>query len=859
MAESIVESPTETILNVAKTGKIEVLHVDDDLVFLMVAKQCLEMQGEIEVDTASSVNEALEKLRKTDYDAIVSDYQMPDKDGLEFLKELREKGNTVPFIVFTGKGREEVAKKALNLGADQYIDKNGDPETVYCELAYAIQYSVNRKSEHIELLKREAKLYAFLESSPEAITVSDLNGNIVECNQATVDLHSCQSKEDLIGKNAFEFIAKKDREKAIQSLKKTIEQGSTKNIEYTFLTKDGCEFPAELSASVVRDTSGKPEYFMAITKDITERRLMEQKYVTIIKTALDGFLITDSKGRFIDVNDAYCRMIGYTREELLSMSIHDIEESEKLKETTEHIKKVLKEGHDRFETSHRRKNGAVINVEVSVYYYPVDEGQLIVFIRDVTERMKAEGVLRGSEEKWRSLAENAPNIIMIVDRFGIIQFINRTVVDARPEEIVGKSIYDFIDPEHHNLVKKTIEQVYQTGEGGRYEISGVGPKGGVSWYETHVGPIKRDGQVVSVTLITTDITERKKVEEALRESMESYRELTESISDVFFAMDKDFRYTYWNKASEKLTGISAKDAIGKSLTEVFPDVKGTIVEQFYKEALRTRQPRSYLNKYQLRGKDYVFEINAYPTRDGISVFVKDITDLKNAEERLKEINKKLEVTNEKLHVVGSLTRHDVRNKLSAVTGNAYLLRRKLAEDPGALEQLNDMEAAVRLVEEIFQFAGTYEKLGIEQLASMDVGKAFDEAVSLFSDLKDVKIVNECRGLTVLADSLLRQLFYNLIDDSLKYGEKIRRIRVLYRTPSADKLELVYEDDGAGIPDNMRSSLFKEGVGKGTGYGLFMIKRICEVYGWTIEEKGIPGKGVQFVMTIPKKSAKWTNH
>jgi PAS domain S-box-containing protein len=135
-------------------------------------------------------------------------------------------------------------------------------------------------------------------------------------------------------------------------------------------------------------------------------------------------------------------------------------------------------------------------------------------------------------------------------------------------------------------------------------------------------------------------SEIKRTEASLRETEERYRELTESISDVFFAMDKDFRYTYWNKASEKLTGISAKDAIGKSLTEVFPDVKGTKIEQLYLETLRTQKPQSYLNKYQLDGKDYVFEINAYPTKTGLSVFVKDITERKKAEEKLDESEKK---------------------------------------------------------------------------------------------------------------------------------------------------------------------------------------------------------------------------
>jgi DNA-binding response OmpR family regulator len=151
MTESVSESSAPILSNSTMKKSIKILHVDDDPSFLKVTKQCLETQGEFEVDTASSVNEALGKLEKTDYDAVVSDYQMSGKDGLEFLKELREKGNTVPFIVFTGKGREQVAITALNLGADQYIDKHGDPETVYYELAHAIHQAVDRRSAQLSL------------------------------------------------------------------------------------------------------------------------------------------------------------------------------------------------------------------------------------------------------------------------------------------------------------------------------------------------------------------------------------------------------------------------------------------------------------------------------------------------------------------------------------------------------------------------------------------------------------------------------------------------------------------------------------------------------------------------------------
>jgi len=101
--------------------------------------------------------------------------------------------------------------------------------------------------------------------------------------------------------------------------------------------------------------------------------------------------------------------------------------------------------------------------------------------------------------------------------------------------------------------------------------------------------------------------------------------------------------------------------------------------------------------------------------------------------------------------------------------------------------------------------------------------------------------------------LLRQFLYNVIDNSLKYGQKISKIRVYYEVSGPDNLSLVYEDDGVGIPEDKKPSLFKEGYSTGgsTGYGLYLISKIVEVYGWTIQETGKPGKGVQFAIAIPK--------
>ena len=122
--------------------KTKVLLVDDESGVIQVAGEILEMTGELEVHGVLSVAEGLEMLNKEEFDVIVSDYRMPEKDGLQFLKELKEKGGDKPFVMFTGKGKEQVAAEALKLGAFGFVNKNGNPETVYAELTSTIQEAV---------------------------------------------------------------------------------------------------------------------------------------------------------------------------------------------------------------------------------------------------------------------------------------------------------------------------------------------------------------------------------------------------------------------------------------------------------------------------------------------------------------------------------------------------------------------------------------------------------------------------------------------------------------------------------------------------------------------------------------------
>ncbi|MCW4034670.1 MAG: sensor histidine kinase, partial [Candidatus Bathyarchaeota archaeon] len=220
-----------------------------------------------------------------------------------------------------------------------------------------------------------------------------------------------------------------------------------------------------------------------------------------------------------------------------------------------------------------------------------------------------------------------------------------------------------------------------------------------------------------------------------------------------------------------------------------------------------------------------------------------------AEKRLDKANKELVDINEKLRIVGSLTRHDVQNKLAIIANNLYLAKLKLSPTHETINTFESVENNLDQIKYIFSFAGVYEKIGVEKRTMLNVGKCVDDAAKLLG-LENVELINKCADLSVFADSLLTQIFYNLMHNSIVHGETMTQIKI-YPEQNADNQKIVYEDNGVGIPENEKELIFSEGYGKGTGYGMFLVKKICDAYGWTINEAGEEGKGARFVMEIPK--------
>jgi signal transduction histidine kinase len=238
-----------------------------------------------------------------------------------------------------------------------------------------------------------------------------------------------------------------------------------------------------------------------------------------------------------------------------------------------------------------------------------------------------------------------------------------------------------------------------------------------------------------------------------------------------------------------------------------------------------------------------------------SVFLRSIGNLakyKQSKMEMSEALEKLILLNEKLGVVGKLTRHDVGNKLMTAKSNVYLLKKRIGDNPDLAKYLDNIDSALTSSDEVFEFSRLYECIGVEKSSSENVFDCFNQAAALVMNSGSVKIVNECQGLEVLADSLIKQLFYNFIDNSLKHGEKVTQIRLHY-AKDGDGVKLFYEDKGVGVPEANKARLFEAGFSTGgsTGLGLYLVKKMMDVYGWTITEEGEAGKGAKFVITISK--------
>jgi PAS domain S-box-containing protein len=330
------------------------------------------------------------------------------------------------------------------------------------------------------------------------------------------------TREELLKMSLADIEAIETPEEIAQHKKKIVAQGYD-FFETQHRRKDGKIIDVEVSANYIDVEGGQIVVFV---RNITERKRAEEKNRIILATALDGCFVVGLDARLLEVNASYCEMVGYTREELLKMSLPDIEAIETPEENVQHIEKVAAQGYDFFETQHQRKDGKIIDVEVSVNYIDVEGGQIVTFVRNITDRKKAEQALIESEGKYRTLVENIPQKIFFKDKNSVYISCNSNFAEdlqLKPAEISGHTDYDFYPRDLAKKYRADDKRVIESGNTERI-VERYIEQGQERTVETFKTPfIDESGETVGVLGIFHDITEQKETE---RQSHE--REIAEA-------------------------------------------------------------------------------------------------------------------------------------------------------------------------------------------------------------------------------------------------------------------------------------------------------------------------------------------
>lgn len=352
------------------------------------------------------------------------------------------------------------------------------------------------------------------------------------------------------------------------------------------------------------------------------------------------------------------------------------------------------------------------------------------------------------------------------------------------------------------------------------------------------------GEVVGAIETIRDRAEQEPAGEPLRQDGDNllfFNNMDEGAAygEIVFGPDNratDYRILAVNGSFEQALGISRAEATGRTGCEVFRTPEPPYLELCARVAVIGRPETFEMHSPSLQK---YFRISVYsPEKNRFVAIFYDITERKLAEAALQKAN-------HQLNLLTSVTRHDILNKVSALIGHLDIMRMKFP-NPALAQYVGRMDDTTRAIQGLLADTQTYQNLGSHEPRWQDPEKI----IRLLKIPATVTLVLDLPVTEIYADPMLEKVFFNLLDNSLRHGMKVTRIKVS-ALEAGDGLIVVWEDDGVGVKTTMKEQIFKRGVGKNTGLGLFLVREILMLTSITIRETGTEGVGARFEMKIPK--------
>ena len=576
----------------SETTGISVLHVDDDPhVGDLTAEMLSAQDSTFTVETATSVREGRDRLTTRSFDCIVSDYELPEQNGIELLEEVREMYPEIPFILYTGKGSEAVASDAIAAGVTDYLQKESGT-TQYTILANKIRIAVERHRHRERARATRNQLRQIIDLLPQFVFAKDETGEFLLANEATADAYGT-TVSDLEGATDADFAnSKAEAEQFRADDRAVIESGEPTHIpEESLTTADGETRLLETTKIPYDPVATDGDAVLGIATDITERKQQETQLEirsAAIEAAIDGISILNEDGEYVYMNHAHADGFGYDTAELLGSSwrrLYGADEIERIEQDV--FPRLEREGAWRGETVGKRRDGTPIYQEIT--FSLLDDGYLICTNRDVTRRTEREQELQTIRERFERFAGNVRDAFFLLPAdYSEVEYVNpavETIYGITPEEAYDDptawlrhvhpddidELLAYIDAQQGHAADWPIEQAFRIDH----------PDRGVRWVQARLDVIvDESGDPSRLTGVTTDITELKEHERAIQRN-QAFLKQTQTVASVG-GWDLDLRTDSlrWTDEVYRIHGVDVgvEPTVEDAIAFYHPEDRDTILD-----------------------------------------------------------------------------------------------------------------------------------------------------------------------------------------------------------------------------------------------------------------------------------------
>ncbi|MFW6382572.1 MAG: PAS domain S-box protein, partial [Haloferacaceae archaeon] len=820
--------------------------VEDDPAFADLTRTYLEREDDqFVVETETDPRAALSAIESDPPDCVVSDYEMPGMNGLELLEAVRAAHPRLPFVLFTGKGTEAIASRAISAGVSEYLQKQTGTDQ-YAVLATRISNSVERYER-----ERELEQYrTVVETAGDAMCVLDENDRFEVVNAAFERLTG-HEREALIGahvSNVFPASAIEQGRAAATSL---LDGGTetTRSESFTVTTEgpDGDRRHYDTTLSLVGSADSGGGTVLSI-RDRTDERRKTQFLDGLFEESLDGIgvkeIVTDDDGDPVDyiyrrVNDRFEELTGLDAETVVDKRATDVIDGIEETPFIEIFGDVGLGGEPvRFE-----QYSEPLERYYDVSAFSPQYGECISIFSDITDRKEREREREESRELLRATEQLAAvggwNVDVETEE---LQWTRGTyaVHGLDPEGDFEPTIDDTIEcyhPDDRETIERAVSRCMETGEPYDKEVRLHTADDRERWVRTAGEAIREDGEIRAVRGAIRDVTERKERERELQR----YEELLEYSPDLIVVLDEEGTVTYQSSPSP-LFEWEPRDVEGDSPFDyIHPADREQLLEHF--ERLRKKPGR--IDTVEFRAEDAHGTYQWIESRaqnfvgtdpiDGILTVMRDVNERKQRE-------RALEAKNDQLEAFTSVVSHDLRNPLNVAEGRLELLREDC--DSEHLEPIDRAHERMHtLIDDLLTLAregepaGERESVALESLVEDCWSNVATENATILTDTERVVRADASR-LQQLIENLLRNAVEHAGDDvTITIGELSDGFYV--------------EDDGSGIPEATRAEVFDAGYStarEGTGFGLSIVKQVADAHGWDIRVTEGSRGGARFEIT-----------